>query len=66
MEWVIHGGVANSTMIVTGWRPGAGGGGGGGGGRGALPISIMANHSTYSTNHVYLHRFSRLRFCVCV
>ena len=20
----------------------------------------------YSTNHVYLHRFSRLRFCVCV
>ena len=21
---------------------------------------------TYSTNHVYLHRFSRLRFCVCV
>ena len=22
--------------------------------------------ATYSTNHVYLHRFSRLRFCVCV
>ena len=21
---------------------------------------------TYSTNNVYLHRFSRLRFCVCV
>ena len=21
---------------------------------------------TYSTNHIYLHRFSRLRFCVCI
>ena len=29
-------------------------------------LTILKNHLTYSTNHVYLHRFSRLRFCVCV
>ena len=32
--------------------------------RGGLPHAVF--RTDYSTNHVYLHRFSRLRFCVCV
>ena len=31
----------------------------------ALP-AVSVKDVVYSTNHVYLHRFSRLRFCVCV
>ena len=41
--------------------------------RGMLALDVESPDSvpvryviTYSTNHVYLHRFSRLRFCVCV
>ena len=36
---------------------------------GLFPILVSNGHHvryTYSTNHVYLHRFSHLRFCVCV
>ena len=30
------------------------------------PANMKMPLYNYSTNHVYLHRFSRLRFCVCV
>ena len=32
----------------------------------ATNLAVYSELGRYSTNHVYLHRFSRLRFCVCV